>query len=174
MLQVAVPDGHEWLRVVDPVRTDPIDASHSMENGGRWNPPRYWAALYLNSDRDTARLQVLRLLEGTPFLPDDFADDAFDLVAVMLPNAQTALDVVSEVGVATVGLLASYPATATGVRVPHEECWPVATDAHDSGLDAVWCRSAASVDGTGRELSRWPAGRNAVWDRKRSPHGDWR
>jgi hypothetical protein len=115
VLQVPVPDGHEWLRVVDPVWTDPIDASHSMENGGRWNPPRSWAALYLNFDLDTARLQVLRLLEGTPFLADDLADDAFDLVAVMLPNSQTALDVVSEVGVAAVGLPASYPATGTGV-----------------------------------------------------------
>jgi hypothetical protein len=93
------------------------------------------------------------MLEGTPFEPDDLADDADDLVTVTLPDAQTALDVVSDPGVAAVGLPASYPATAGGARVPHEDCWPIATGAHDAGLDAVWWRSAATLDGAGRELA---------------------
>lgn len=174
MLHVAVPDGHEWLRVADPAWDDPIDTSYSVAVGGRWNPPRTWAALYLSLDLDTARLQILRMLEGTPFEPDDLADDAYDLVTVTLPDAQTALDVASDAGVAAVGLPASYPATASGARVPHEECWPIAMDAHDDGLDAVWCRSATTLDGAGRELSWWPGGRQANWDGERSRYGDWR
>ena len=174
VLRVAVPDGHAWLRVADPAWNDPIDTSHSVAIGGRWNPPGTWAALYLSHDIDTARLQILRLLEGTPFEPGDLADDAYDLVTVTLPDAQTALDVVSDAGVAAVGLPATYPAMSGGARVPHEKCWPIAIDAHDAGLDAVWCRSAATRDGTGRELSWWPGDRQADWDGERSAYGDWR
>lgn len=174
VLRVAVPDGRAWLRVADPAWNDPIDTSHSVAIGGRWNPPGTWAALYLSHDIDTARLQILRLLEGTPFEPGDLADDAYDLVTVTLPDAQTALDVVSDAGVAAVGLPATYPAMSGGARVPHEKCWPIATDAHDAGLDAVWCRSAATLDGTGRELSWWPGDRQADWDGERSAYGDWR
>ena len=91
-------DGHEWLRVADPAWDDPIDTSHSVVIGGRWNPPGTCAALYLSHDLDTARLQILRLLEGTPFEPGHLADDDYDLVTVTLPDAQTALDVVSHAG----------------------------------------------------------------------------
>jgi hypothetical protein len=79
-----VVDGHEWLRVADPAWDDPIDTSHSVVIGGRWNPPGTWAALYLSHDLDTARLQILRLLEGTPFEPGHLADDDYDLVTVTL------------------------------------------------------------------------------------------
>jgi RES domain-containing protein len=138
VLHFAVPDGHEWLRVTDPAWDDPIDASHSVAAGGRWNPPGTWAALYLNHDLDTARFQILRMLEGTPFEPGDLADDAYDLITVTLPDAQTALDVVSDRGVAAVGLPITYPAASERTRVPHEDCWPIATDAHRAGLDAEW------------------------------------
>ena len=174
MISVSVPDAHEWMRVVDPAWKDPLDASHSVTTGGRWNPPRTWAALYLNYDRDSARRQIIRLLEGTPFHPDDLADDAFDLVTVRLPNAQRALDIVSDAGLAAVGLPATYPATASGGPVSHEECWPIATAAHDVGLDAIWCRSAATLDGAGRELAWWPVERKAEWNGQRSPYGNWR
>ena len=156
MLHFAVPDGHEWLRVADPGWVDPIDTSYSVTTGGRWNPPGSWAALYLSHDLHTARRQILRMLEGTPFEPGELADDAYDLVTPKLPDRQTALDVVSDAGVAAVGLPASYPAASTGDRVAHQDCWPVATDAHNAGLDGVWCRSAATLDGAGRELAWWP------------------
>ena len=111
MLHAAVPDGHEWLRVADPGWDDPIDPSYSLASGGRWNPPGTWPALYLSHDVDTARRQIVRMLEGTPFEPDDLADDSYD-IRVTLPDQQTALDVVSEAGVAAVGLPSTYPATA--------------------------------------------------------------
>lgn len=172
--RIAVPDGHEWMRVTDPAWHDPVDSSYSVASGGRWNPPGTWAALYLNHDLDTARRQISRLLEGSPFLPGDLADDAYDLVAVTLPDEQTALDAVSDAGVAATGLPVTYPATATGERIAREDCWPVATRAHRAGLDGVWCRSAATLDGVGLELAWWPEGRSASWDRTRSPYGEWR
>lgn len=174
MLRYDVPDRHEWLRVADPAWHDPIDTSHSVTTGGRWNPPRTWAALYLSYDLDTARLQIVRMLEGTPFEPDDLADDAYDLVTVTLPTQQAALDVVGDAGVAAVGLPATYPSTPTGERITHDTCWPIAAEAHDAGLDGVWCRSAATLDGVGRELAWWPGDRTARWDGVRTPYGEWR
>ena len=99
MRRVAVPDGHEWLRVTDPAWQNPVDSSYSARSGGRWNPPGAWAALY---------------------------------------------------------------------------CWPIATTAYESGLDGVWCRSAATLDGVGRELAWWPRERTPKWDGTRIPYGDWR
>lgn len=114
------------------------------------------------------------MLEGTPFEPDDLANDAYDLVTMTLPDGQTALDVASDAGVAAVGLPASYPATAAGARVPHEECWSIREGAQEAALDGVWCRSAATLDGAGRERAWWPGDRSAHWNHERSPYGDWR
>lgn len=79
------------MRVVDPSWSDPIDTSYSVASGGRWNPQGAWARLYLSYEIDTGRLQIQRMLEGTPFEPDDLADDAYDLITVNLPDQQTAL-----------------------------------------------------------------------------------
>ena len=128
----------------------------------------------MSHDLDTARRQITRLLDGTPFEPDDLADDAYDLVTVTLPDEQHALDVVSVAGIAAVDLPPSYPATSAGERVAHQDCWPAANAAHAAGLDGVWCRSAATLDGVGRELAWWPEDRIATWDQTRTPYGQWR
>ncbi|HRE03453.1 MAG TPA: hypothetical protein PLV68_19305 [Ilumatobacteraceae bacterium] len=127
----------------------------------------------MNENAETARRQIQRMLEGTPFGPDDLADDAYDLVTVLLPRGQTALDAVSAAGLTAVGLPTTYPTTTDGERVGHAACWPAATDAYAAGLDGVHCRSAATLDGLGRELAWWPRDQTATWT-TRSPYSAWR
>ena len=169
-----LPADHLWVRVCRPAWEDPFDPGFASVRGGRWTPPGSWPTLYLSRDLATARLQVARLLEGTSVAPDDLTDDAFELVATRIPRRQEAADVVTEEGLAAAGLPASYPDDGHGRRVAHEACWPVAVEAHDGGLDGVECRSAASPDGTGRELAWWPRGRTPRPRPSRVPYGSWR
>lgn len=173
MRSTALPDGHRWLRVSKPEWADPFDTSYAERHGGRWNPPGSWPTLYLNDDLATARLQIHRMLDGTPVDPDDLSDDAFDVAVATLPRRRNAADIRTPDGIAEVGLPASFPVDEHGSRIPHEDCWPIATTAFDIGLDGVDCRSAATLDGNGRELAWWPRGRK-VRPGRRALYGAWR
>jgi RES domain-containing protein len=106
---VRLPDSRVWLRVADPEWADPLDPSYARRTGGRWNPPGSVATLYLNGDVVTARLQIERLLAGSPVRLDDLDDEAYILVAAMLPRAQMSADATSEAGLRALQLPKSYP-----------------------------------------------------------------
>lgn len=169
-----VPADHLWVRVCSPRWVDPFDPTYAPVHGGRWTPPGSWPTLYVSRDVATARLLVTRLLEGTSVAPDDLTDDAFELVAARLPRRQVAADVANAEGVAAAGFPSTYPDDGHGGRIPRAKCWPVATEAYDGGLDGVECRSAATIDGSGRELAWWPRGRSTRPHPARVPYGSWR
>lgn len=154
---------------------DPLDVSFAQRTGGRWNPPGSWPTLYLSRDLDTARAQISRLLEGTPVSPDDLADDAYDLLAVVLPAANV-VDVVTDAGVAGVGLPATYPRDAAGQLVPHAACQRIAQGAHASGADGIEARSAlvTVAPSATTELAWWPGSQRAAQVADRVPYGQWR
>lgn len=117
------------------------------------------------------------MLEGTPVRPDDLDDDAFVLVAAVLPRAQTVGDAVTPEGLRGLGLPEPYPVTEDGERVDSELCQSVGATLRDRRFRGVWCRSAASADGRGRELAWFPATRRSharpVWVEP-LPLGGWR
>jgi RES domain-containing protein len=169
-----LPDGHAWLRVAKPEWQDPCDPTHAARHGGRWNPPRSWPTLYLNRDVETARAQVVRLLEGTFATPDDLADDAFVLVALTVPGCRETVDVVSDEGVRAAGLPSGYPRNRNGSVVGHERCQRIGVRARAEGYDGVLARSAATPDGSGQELACW-GGLDTVQRVGRPlPYGRWR
>ncbi|MGH3649891.1 MAG: hypothetical protein ACRDU9_04210, partial [Acidimicrobiia bacterium] len=112
--------------------------------------------LYLSEHMVTARAQVTALLNGSPVEPDDL-DDGFDLIVATLPRSQDVADAISHQGLAALGLPASYPKYANGRPVRHESCQPVGQAVKDEGLRGVHARSAATDDGSGRELAWFPA-----------------
>jgi hypothetical protein len=118
-----------------------------------------------------------RLLRDTPVRLDDLDDDAFVLVAAVLPRSQEVADAVSAAGLRGLGLPESYPEDAGGDPVGVEVCRPVGAGVRSLGLRGVWCRSAASSDGGGRELAWFPATRRSrarpIWDEP-LPLGQWR
>jgi len=163
--------------VAKPDWAEPLDPAYAQEYGGRWNPPGSFATLYLNGDVRTALLQVERMLQGSPAGIDDLADHAFTLVAATLPRDQTAADAVSAGGLAALELPGTYPLDSDAAPVPHSQCQPIGQAVHDQEVRGVWCRSACTPDGSGRELAWFPASSrsraNAIWPDPR-PLSDWR
>jgi hypothetical protein len=151
-----VPDGHRWLRVADPFWVDPLDPSFAEVFGGRWNPPGSFPTLYLNEDLRTARAQVTALFRDSPVTPDDL-DQGFDLVVATLPRSQDVADAVSADGLEALGLPETYPKHRNGRPVRHDVCQPVGRSVREAGLRGVHARSAATDDGSGRELAWFPA-----------------
>jgi RES domain-containing protein len=132
-----------YVRVVDPGWADPLDASFSRTNGGRWNPPGSFAALYLCRDVETARANARRLLEGQPFTFDDILPERLPaLVETTVPRARY-VDAVSTRGLASLDLPATYPLDGRGQTVAHARCQPIGAAAWEAGEPGVACRSAA-------------------------------
>lgn len=149
-------DGQHWLRVADPLWVDPLDPSFAEVFGGRWNAPGSFPTLYLNEDMLTARAQVEALLRGSPVTPSDL-DDGFDLVVATLPRSQDVADAVGNEGLESLGLPDTYPRYRNGRPVRHEVCQPIGQAVKEANLRGVHARSAATEDGSGRELAWFPA-----------------
>jgi len=165
-----------WLRVADPTWLDPLDGTSAGLRGGRWNSPGSSAVLYLNANVVTARLQIDRLLAGTPVIPDDLDDDAFILAFAVLPRTQVCADVVSDAGVKALGLPGSYPVDPTGIEIPHSTCQAIGAAVRRRRLRGICCRSACTSDGRGRELAWFPATSRsvAIGAKPALSFGDWR
>ena len=172
-----LPDRRVWLRVADPDWADPLGPSYAQAKGGRWNPPGSHPTLYLNGDVATARLQVEKMLEGSPVQVEDLDDRAFVLIAATIPRGQTGADATTPAGLRALGLPDTYPKEASGGDVPRAACQTIGAEVHAEGLRGVWCRSACTRDGRGRELAWFPATNRSrsreVWDAP-LPLGDWR
>jgi hypothetical protein len=169
----SLPDGHHWLRVADPLWADPLDPSYAEALGGRWNPPGSFPTLYLNEDLRTARAQVESLFAGSPVTPDDL-DAGFDLVVATLPRSQDVADAVSEEGLEALGLPETYPRYRNGRPVRHDVCQPIGQVVKEAGLRGVRARSAATDDGSGRELAWFPARESSTANlERRIAYRDW-
>lgn len=174
-LSVELPKSRLWLRVADPAWTDPLDPTFTQRTGQRWNLPNSFATLYLNADVLTARRQIDRLCAGTPFSPEDLADDAYVLIAATIASDLRAADAVSSAGLAALSLPSTYPIGTTGNPVQHATCQPVCQSVFDAGMHGLWCRSACTDDGRGRELAWFARTERAAafWDHA-LPFGQWR
>ncbi len=163
-----------YLRVADPDWSDPLDPYYAHERGGRWNPPRSFAVLYLNRDRQTARRNVDRLLADQPYGPEDLdPTEAFVLVAVDLAQERY-VDVITDAGCASAGLPATYPKDATRATIPHAICQPIGQSAYDEGEPGIACRSAApGTAHTDEELALFSRTRKRLPAAKRWAFDDW-
>ncbi len=156
MITERLRDGQAWFRVADVAWKDPLDPTYAAVHGGRWNPPRSFPVLYLNEDVATARAQIRFMLEGSPVDPEDL-DPPFVLVTATLPRSQVVANATTSEGLEELGLPATYPVDETGTHIPRERCQPIGVAVHDTGLRGIHCRSAATFDGSGRELAWFPA-----------------
>ncbi|MEN8238433.1 MAG: RES family NAD+ phosphorylase [Actinomycetota bacterium] len=151
-----LPNTKQWYRVADEKWDDPLDPSFAQKHGGRWNPPNSYPTLYLNEDVETARAQIYHMLEGSPVRPEDL-DPPYVLITATLPSRQVVADAVTDVGLRALGLSETYPVDVNGEVVPRSTCQPIGRVVKDQGLRGVHALSAATYDGTGRELAWFPA-----------------
>ncbi len=174
MIEVTIPDGHVWLRVVRPEYADPFDTSFAEAQGGRWNPPGSWPTLYLNEDMATVHAQVRHMFVGRGIEPDDLGDDApLHLAACTLPRRQRVADAQTPLGLKALSLPPTYPVNRRGNPIGRGVTQSIGATAHGSGLRGVWCTSAAGI---GRELAWFPAAGSTArpaWVHSKL-FGDWR
>jgi hypothetical protein len=153
---VVLPEGQWWFRVADSSWGDPLDPGYAARYGGRWNPPESYPTLYLNEDLATARAQIYQLLEGQPAQLEDL-DPPYVLAVATLPGRQRVADTVSPKGVIALGLPAGYPYDNRGRRIGWSVCQRIGKMVFALGMRGVCSRSAATKDGSGRELAWFPA-----------------
>jgi hypothetical protein len=162
-----LPNAKRWLRVADEAWDDPLDPTFAQRFGGRWNPPNSYPTLYLNEDVNTARAQIRQMLAGSPVHPEDL-DPPYVLISATLPSRQVVADAVTHVGLDAIGLPATYPRDNSGTTIPHSTCQPIGAGVKSEGLRGIHSRSAATPDGSGRELAWFPARTTS----KATPVGD--
>lgn len=104
--------GGTFYRVCGPDWEDPSDTEYSRTNGGRWNPPGEFGALYLNADAGAAHANARRFIAqqfGAAIQPEDISAaylptlQAFDVTQALF------LDALSERGRTALGLDPHYP-----------------------------------------------------------------
>jgi RES domain len=167
--------GGSYNRLAEPDWADPLDTSYSQQRGGRWNAPGTYGVLHLNRDPGVARLQVQHKLRGQPYGVEDLDEsEQHDLVDVEVSDREW-LDCVTDEGLESVGLPATYPRHRNRRPVRHTTCRPVGQAAFDDEQHGIACRSAA----TGASLNDEELG---VFDRDvssivqitgRHPFADW-
>jgi RES domain len=150
-----VTRGGVYVRVADPDWDDPLSGAFAKARGGRWNAPRAFPVVYLNSDVRVARANVLRRFAGLPYGPEDLEPSAGPVLVSTVVPEDAFVDVVSKAGCLAVGLPPTYPIDEEGVPVFHEACLPVGEGAWDAGLPGIACRSAAPAAPQGGEELAW-------------------
>jgi len=165
---------HLWLRLADPAWSDPLDPSFAPLVGGRWTPVEGPPTLYFNADVATARANVRRLCAGYSIVPEDLDDDnGYALVAARLPPRQRVADAHTVAGLTALGLPSTYPLDADGTEIAHPVCRSLGQRIFAAGLRGVHCRSAATPDGSGRELGWFPGAGAHARPQATNRFADW-
>ncbi len=165
--------GGRYLRVAKPDWRDPLAGAHSRERGGRWNPAGAFETVYLNASLEVARAQVRRQLAPLGIGPEDL-DPASGpvLVSTEVPRARF-VDAVTEAGLRSLGLPASYPLDGADREVDHATCQPLGAAAHAAGEPGIAARSAAAAPAPGEELAYFGPTAPAAADRRRFAEWFW-
>jgi hypothetical protein len=142
-----VSRGGTYLRIAEHSWEDPLSPAYSRERGGRWNPPGSFGVLYLNRTIELARAQVRHKLEPRGIRPEDLDPAAGpSLIETEVPEERF-VDAVSEAGLISLGLPASYPFSAeSSEEIPHSICQPIGVEARNADEPGIACRSAAAPD----------------------------
>lgn len=143
--------GGRYVRVADPGWRDPLSGEHARRSGGRWNPPGSFAVVYLNASRSVARAQVRHKLEPRGIRPEDLAPEQGPLLIETDVPEDRFVDAVTDRGLGSLGLPASYPADPSGSPIAHADCQPIGRRAWDEGEPGIACRSAAGTAPAGGE-----------------------
>lgn len=163
--------GGPHFRVAEPSWADPLSGAYSQARGGRWNPPGAFDVVYLNASIEVARAQVHRRLAPLAIGPEDLDPGTAPVLIETEVPAEAYVDAVTEPGLRSLGLPASYPLDEKGAPVPHAACQPVGATARAAGEPGIAARSAATTPSPGEELAYFGDRRLGV--RKRRAFAEW-
>lgn len=122
------------------------DGTYARQDGGRWNPPGSFRALYTSCTEAVAIANLRYKYRGKPFQPWELDEaDQADLYTLDVDQDRLA-DATSEAGLAGLGLPSTYPDD-----IGHDITQPIGARLYSESYAGVWCRSAA--DRTGEEIA---------------------
>jgi RES domain-containing protein len=145
--RTAEPDGlprvrrdGTFFRVASPDWRDPLDTSYAKTNGGRWNPPGEFGALYLNATPAVAAANARAQHAGRAIKLFDLVPSARPILLTIDVPRVVVLDAATPNGIASLGFPPEFP-----FAVPWPRCQAAARTAHDAGLNGVAARSNAEA-----------------------------
>lgn len=133
--------GGTYYRVCDPSWKNPADTSFSRRDGGRWNPPGAFGALYLNADIAVAAANARRSLAtafGDAVTFADIRPERRPDLQLFTVAASAFVDAITPDGIAALGLPTVYP-DGCG----HDACRTIARELYAAGEPGIAARSAA-------------------------------
>jgi hypothetical protein len=169
---VDLPDQRVWLRIADPAWANPL-GQHSLKSRGTGGMHRVrtqrFASMQMSSQHACRSNECAQARPS----PRKISQTTHILSSRQQLPPTSARRMSS--GVEAVGLPTTYPLDDEGKSVPHQRCRPIGQLLFDAGLNGVWCRSACSEDGRGRELAWFARSQMAttLWDQP-LPFGRWR
>jgi hypothetical protein len=169
-----VERGGTYLRVADPGWRNPLDGSHAMRGGGRWNPPGSFPVVYLCGSVEVARAVVYGRLADQPYGPEDLSrPTAPVLISTRVPTDRYA-DLLSARGLDSAGLPRTYPRDGRGRRIGWSRCQPAGLAARQEGHPGIACRSAApTAPADGEELAWFQRGTRRLRVASRRRFEEW-
>jgi len=166
-----VPRGGRYYRLCKPEWVDCRDTSYSKAQGGRWNPPGVFGALYLNATLEVAAANAREWHRDRAIKLFDVRPDRRPQLETFHLLEQRFVDAVSDAGIAALRLPKRYP-----FGVGWEQCQPIGKRAHDSGFRGVACRSAAEArpdSWLGEELALFDSAPRPRRTGRRRAFNDW-
>lgn len=128
--------------------------------------------VYLNASPSVARAQVRHKLEPRGIRPEDLNPEQGPLLIETDVPEDRFIDAVTDRGLASLGLPASYPVDASGSPIAHADCQPIGQRAWDEGEPGIACRSAAATaPAGGEELAYFP--RRPLREKTGERFADW-
>ncbi|MHB8139661.1 MAG: RES family NAD+ phosphorylase [Vulcanimicrobiaceae bacterium] len=137
-----------YYRVCRPDWENPALTAYSKRNGGRWNPPGEFGALYLNATIAVAVANAHRSISqefGTFATFADLRTDRLPNLQVFTVRNTLFVDAVSTPGLVALGLPGSYPHGCS-----HSRCQAIARKLYAANEAGVAARSAVT---DGEELT---------------------
>ncbi len=125
------------------------DGTFAQRDGGRWNPPGSFPVLYTSCSRDVATANLQHKYQGRSFQPWELAEDDQEDLYELEIHQDGLIDVVTDAGVAGVGLPTKYPS-----GIGYATTQPIGLRLHREHRPGIWCRSAAFP--TGQEVALFP------------------
>ncbi len=134
------------FRYIPHVGVDPTDGQYSMREGGRWNAPGSFLVVYTSCSREVAIANLWHKYAGESFQPWQVSEERQADLFELEITQDGLIDIVSQPGVAGVGLPAVYPEGVSHAAMQH-----VGQRLYDDGRPGIWCISA--VLPKGREIA---------------------
>jgi RES domain len=118
-------------------KTGPLDGSYARDNGGRWNPPGSFSALYTSCSVQAAIAFLREHYRDEALQPWEQPEDKQRDLYTLHVEQDYLVDAVAPEGLAGLGLPTGYPR-----GISHKTTQPIGQRLYDEHHPGIWCKCA--------------------------------